>query len=154
MVHNVEKGIIWEDGNSQIIFNPVGIDVFNTYLRETNKQVYDEYRDYMVGISENKLIGDIQLVQISERKLIMNAYVFRKGKRIDLYALTKTLVELYNLATEYKLNISIPISMNSRNKDTISKIKLMLDVIFGDFEQEVYLYKNTPYYTKKNSYMK
>lgn len=154
MVHNVEKGIIWEDGNSQIIFNPVGIDVFNTYLRETNKRVYDEYRDYMVGISEKKLIGDIQLVQISERKLIMNAYVFRKGKRIDLYALTKTLVELYNLATEYKLNISIPISMNSRNKDTISKIQLMLDVIFGDFEQEAYLYKNTPYYTKKNSYMK
>jgi len=45
-------------------------------------------------------------------------------------------------------------SMNSRNKDTISKIQLMLDVIFGDFEQEVYLYKNTPYYIKKNSYMK
>lgn len=149
MVHNVEKGIIWEDSNSQIIFNPVGIDVFNMYLRETNKQVYEEYRDYMVGINENKLIGDIQLVQIGKQKLIMNAYVFRKGKKIDLYALTKTLVELYNLATEYKLNISIPVSMNSRNKDTISKIKLMLDVIFGDFEHEAYLYKNTPYYTKK-----
>ena len=150
MLYEVDKGIIWEDDNSQIIFNPVGIDLFNNYLREINKQVYEDYRDYMVGIREKKLIGDIQLIQIGDRKFIMNAFVYRKGKKIDLYALAKTMVELYILATEYGLNIALPVSMGSRNTELISNIRKMIDVVFGDFGYDVYLYKKLPYYTLKN----
>lgn len=158
MIYTINKGIVWEEPNAQIIFNPVstsnsmlGQKIFNDLLKETHKKVYDEYLDYMVGESQKYLLGDIQLVQIKSGKIIMNGFIY-KGGEIDLSALVKVLVELYNLAYEYELNIAIPISMNNKNQITIGLIKQIIDVIFDDFPYELYLYQKTLIGRNKNKY--
>lgn len=151
MIHIVDNGIIWEERNAQIIFNPVstfkgkvGREVFNKLLMSKYRKVYEEYTDYMVGESAKRLLGDIQLVQIDKNKLVMNGFVY-KGKELDLVALSKALVELYNLAREYELNVAIPIKMNCDNIITNGLTRTIIDTIFNDFEYNAYLYSKTPY---------
>ena len=50
MIHIVDNGIIWEERNAQIIFNPlstfkgkVGREVFNKLLMSKYRKVYEEY---------------------------------------------------------------------------------------------------------------
>ena len=149
MIYTINKGIIWEEPNVQIIFNPVSVSnnvfgqsVFNNLLKQTYRKVYDEYLDYIAGESPKRLLGDIQLVKIKNNKIIMNGFIY-KGDEIDLQALVKVLVELYNLADEYKLNIAIPVSMNNKNQINIGLIKQIIDVVFDDFPNDIYLYQKT-----------
>lgn len=154
MIHLVNKGNLYEEKRAQIILNPVSVSksqlgqgVFNNYLKHSKKHVYDQYRDYMVGESQNRLLGDIQLVKTDDNTFIMNGFMY-KGNKIDLTALTKVLVELYNLAYEYKLDIAIPLKMNCRNDIIINYIKIIIDVVFSDFENNVYLYTKSSNYKK------
>lgn len=151
MIHIINNGITWEHPNVNIIYNPVstykgrvGQDIFNDLLRLKYRKVYDEYLDYMVGESSKRLLGDIQLVQIDKCKIIMNAFIY-KGKELNMLALSKTLVELYNLAHEYELNVSIPMKMNSNNPITHELIKNVINTIFSDFEYDAYIYLKSPY---------
>ena len=59
----------------------------------------------------------------------MNGFVY-KGKELDLVALSKALVELYNLAREYELNVAIPIKMNCDNIITNGLTRTIIDTIF------------------------
>jgi hypothetical protein len=149
MIYTINKGIIWEQPKAQIILNPVSVsnsvlgkNVFNNLLRETHREVYDEYLDYMVGESPHHLLGDIQLVKLKNNKIIMNGFMYKEDE-INLHALAKVLVELYNLADEYKLNIAIPVSMNNKNQINIGMIRQIIDVVFDDFPNDVYLYQKT-----------
>ena len=147
MIYKINKGLVWFDNNSQIIFNPVSVSdnkigdkVFNKILRENYRNVYDEYKDYIIDIPKNKLLGDIQLIQIDKSRTVMNGYVY-KNDQLDLYCLTKTLVELYNLGTEYKLNIALSLSMYNISTEELKIINTIIETIFTDFDYYLYLYK-------------
>lgn len=151
MIHLVETGNIWESEHGVILFNPVsisnsknGISVFNNLLRDTHPEVYEDYLDYIVGGRRKDLLADIQLVPADNAKLILNAYVFEERK-LNLTALVKTLVEMFNLAEEYDVPIAIPISMGLKQEDSLEKIRLIVDTIFEDCRVDVYLYTKIPY---------
>lgn len=155
MVTQVEKGIFWENPNAQIIFNPVstskskaGRNLFNHRLRDEYGEVFEEYKDYMIGESQKRLLGDIQLVQIGEDKFIMNAFIYH-GTKLSLKAVAKTMVEMFNIATEYHLNVAMSETLGIRTQTNVDSIKLITDVVFGDFENTCYLYKLSPHVKHK-----
>lgn len=148
MIYNVEKGTYWLEEKANIIFNPVsvskskvGLDMFNSGIKRQYRNVYESYRDYMVGESKRKLLGDIQLIQIEDKKLILNAFVYEDDK-LNLKALTKTLIELINLAEEYKISVSIRSKLNSKNKDEIEASNKIINSLFEDFKSDIYIYTN------------
>lgn len=147
MIRIVTKGIIWNDPNAQIIFNPVsnsksklGQSIFNSNLRHDYPKVYHEYREYMIGESKRRLLGDIQLVQIENKKLIMNGFVY-DGNILCPKAIMKTFVELSNLIEEYEISAAIPYNLYCRDEEIIKEIEQITNVVFGDCKQDVFMYK-------------
>lgn len=155
MITHIDKGIPWDvDSPGQIYFNPVDIkdnqlgrNLFNSLLKNQHPYVFTGWQDYLYGITRKKdILADIQLIQIKHtQKLILNSYVF-DNRKLNLLALIKTLVELYNLGVEYELDICIPKKMYCRNPFVLSEIELILKVIFDDYPNNVYIYDSIPNY--------
>ena len=156
MISIVEKGICWQDPNSQIIFNPVSIskregkELFNPNLKHDYPEVYDNYLDYMIGVSKKRLLGDVQLIQIEEKKFILNGYVM-VGRDMNIKALTKALVELSNLAEEYHLSIALTSNLGCNDQENAKTVENVIRTIFGDFHETVYIYKKKPRHHKKQN---
>ena len=158
MIHIIEKDIIWNTKNAGIIFNPVSVSdtvvgrrVFNNLLKELHKDVYESYLDYVADEKEKKLLADVQLVKLKDNRVIMNGFVYKKDK-IDLLSLTKCLVELFNLAEEYNVDIAIPMYMGCKNPFTRKYIETIINTVFEDCKTNVYVYKVTPYCLNKNKH--
>lgn len=148
MIKRVNEGNIWTCKDAQIILNPVStghfLAAYNTfdYLMKLNhKEVFDAYMDYIEHEPDHKLLGDIQLVKINNHCVVMNGFVYDHC-RIHLKATAKVLIELYNLGREYELDVAIPLKMNGRNKKNIDKVEIIINTIFNDYENTVYLYEN------------
>ena len=78
-----KRGFLWKEDCAQIIFNPVsvsrskeGLNIFDSQLIHDYRFVYEEYKDLLYESSKKELLGEIQLVQIGEKKCIMNAFIF------------------------------------------------------------------------------
>ena len=147
MIHIVTKGVIWKDPNAQIIFNPVsnsksklGQSIFNSNIKHEYPKVYNEYREYMIGESKRRLLGEIQLVQIESKKLIMNGFVY-DGNVLCPKAIMKTFVELSNLIEEYEISAAIPYNLGCKDEEMIKEIEQITNVIFCDCKQDVFVYK-------------
>lgn len=147
MIHIVEKGIYWKDEKAAIIFNPVSVSknklgqsVFNTNFRYNFKDVYDKYRDYIIAVSKKRLLGDVQLVQIEEKKFVMNGFIYWDDQ-INLKATTKALIELHNLAEEYKIPIALSGSLGSKDPETIESLNKIIHSIFAECKSDVYVYQ-------------
>lgn len=143
-----EKDYIWKKCDAQIIFNPVsisrnrkGMKIFDHQISKTYGFVYDEYKDLLYTLSKRELLGEIQLVQISEKKCIMNGFIY-EDDQINLIATTKALVELSNLIEEYKINAAIQVNLRCENKTILPKIIEIINVIFADCRSNVYLYNS------------
>lgn len=144
MIYYIDKGAYWKDKNSQIIFNPVSVSkskigqsIFNKNIRNQYTDVYESYRDYIVGVSKKRLLGDIHLVQIEPKKIIMNAFIFYDDK-LDFKAFSKTLIELFNLIEEYKISASIkPIAKDEDEYNALIKI---IETVFQDCKSDIYVY--------------
>lgn len=154
MIKLIEKGIVFGDPNSNIIFNPVSVSAkspsgFNKCLRELYPNVYEEYRDYLIGVSKKKLLGDIQLVKINDNAFIMNAYVYDEKGNVNYVALCKALVELFNIVENYKINVAIPLFMYSKNDIVKNFCKIIVNTVFEDYKYNAYLYKQIPYKLRK-----
>lgn len=154
MIIENNSEILWENSDINIIFNPVactsklyGQKRFNQLLKKQYPDIYESWLDYMVGENPNKLLSDIQLIKISDTKIICNAYCFDKRGNLNLLALTKTLVELFNLAEEYDLNVGIPNHLNLKNKFLTTSIDLIAHTVFDDCKSNIYYSKN--HYNKK-----
>lgn len=148
MIIENDNEILWNNEKVNIIFNPVGCadnvrsrNRFNSLLKREYKKVYEAWEDYLVGENPNKLLSDVQLVKISEDKVILNAYCFNKSGDLDLLALTKTFVELFNLAEEYNLTIGIPYHLYLKNKFLTTPIDLIISTVFSDCKMDVYYSK-------------
>ena len=145
MIHEL-AGAYWKCEDAHIIFNPVHTskknkeNKFDTNIKKEYIEVFEEYLDYIKGESAKRLLADIQIIQIKNKKrFILNAFVFDKNDKLDLLALVKTLVELFNLGEEYKLNISI--CFNKLNKYTDDKtLDLIINTIFEDYKYDVFIY--------------
>lgn len=146
MIHIVKNNIIWQDTKVGIIFNPVSVsdtkmgrEVFNPLLKSIHPNVYNEYTDYIYKENPKRLLSDIQLVKIKDDRFVMNGYCYMKNK-INLLALTKCLVELFNLAERYHVDIALPLNMGTLNPFLKEQIKLIINTVFENCIQEVYVY--------------
>lgn len=155
IIENDDKEL-WHNEKVNIIFNPVacsntvrGRSRFNSLLKREYNEIYEAWEDYLVGENPNKLLSDVQLVKISDDKVILNAYCFDKAGELNLLALTKTLVELFNLAEEYDLTIGIPYHLYLKNKFLTTLIDLIVSTIFEDCKSDVYYSKT--HYCKNNN---
>lgn len=156
MIIESDSKILWKNKDINIIFNPVsccnntkGRNRFNSLLKREFNEVYNAWEEYLVGENPNKILSDVQLVKISDNKVILNAYCYNKKGDMDLLALTKTMVELFNLAEEYKLNIGIPYHLYLKNKFITTCIDLIISTIFSDCKSNVY-YSKTHYNQRSN----
>nr|DAG94173.1 MAG TPA: O-acetyl-ADP-ribose deacetylase 1 [Herelleviridae sp.] len=156
MIIESDCKILWKNKDINIIFNPVsccnntrGRNRFNSLLKREFREVYNAWEEYLVGENPNKILSDVQLVKISDNKVILNAYCYNKKGDMDLLALTKTMVELFNLAEEYKLNIGIPYHLYLKNKFITTSIDLIISTIFSDCKSSVY-YSKTHYCQRSN----
>lgn len=145
MIQIVEGNKFWEHPTANIVFNPVSVsksnsDVFNKSIKHKFPEVYREYRGYMIGEYERRLLGDIQLVQVDEKKFIMNAFVY-KGNRINIKAVVKTFIELLNLTEEYNISASLLSTLGSKNNNANHEIWKSINNIFGDSKSDIYVYK-------------
>lgn len=147
MICYLNKGSLLRDTRAQIIFNPVSVskskagqDVFNPKIKQQYPSVYKSYREYMIGESQKRLLGDIQLIQIGEKKLILNAFVY-KGNELNLKAVSKTFIELSNLIEEYNINAAFLNNLGSRNIKDIYEIEKIITTIFADCKSDIYIYK-------------
>lgn len=156
MVKYINTGIPWDNPDCQITFNPVSVNntpnghkIFNNLLKTTHKNVFTEYLDYIQDENPKRLLGDIQLVKLKDQqRFILNGYVYQKGK-LDYLALSKTFVELFNIAEEYKLDVAIPLQMGSSNPFTKAQVQVIIDTVFFDFRQTAYIYNKIPSKIKK-----
>lgn len=146
MIVYVDKGVLWEEPNAQIIYNPVSIsksvegqNVFNSNLKHDYRNVYESYREYMIGESKKRLLGDVQLVQIQDKKFIMNGFIY-DGNILNLKAVMKTFVELSNLAEEYKINVALSSTLGTKDKILIQDISKIINTVFSDCKSTVYVY--------------
>lgn len=147
MLHEVRGGVIWNDPNAQIIFNPVSVskspegqNIFNSNLKHDHHEVYDMYRDYMKGESKKRLLGDIQLVQIEDKKFIMNGFVYYDNI-LNPKALMKAFVELSNLIEEYHIAAAIPFRVGCKDTCMYQYIEEIINIVFGDCKSDIYIYK-------------
>lgn len=145
MIIEMDKGNYLDNKDVQIIFNPVSAsksnkakEIFNEKISSKYFNVYEDYEDYKVGESVKRLLSDIQLVQVEDDLFILNAFVYERDS-INLLALTKTLVELFNICEEYKLNASINTKFK-RCKRYKESIDLIINTVFEDFSHKLYLY--------------
>lgn len=148
MIKRIKEGSPWVDGKGQLILNPVSTGhflsaykKFNYLLKLNYPKVFESYMDYIEGESDSRLLGDIHLVQISKTKVIMNGFVYKRC-RLDLIATAKVLIELCNLGVEYDLNVSVPLKMNHCKQKKINQVEMIVEEIFKDFPNTLYLYEN------------
>lgn len=148
MIHRIRSHEnIFECNKAQIIYNPVSVlkgeagnRTFNLYLKEKYPETFRSYLDCKEGISKKKLLGEIDIVEIPGKRFVLNSFIFTNNRKIDIKAMIKTFVELFNIGEEYHLNIAIPTYLNSRSKDTKELLLMIENVIFEDYREEVYLY--------------
>ena len=95
--------------------------IFDHQISKTYGFVYDEYKDLLYTLSKRELLGEIQLVQISEKKCIMNGFIY-EDDQINLIATAKALVELSNLIEEYEINAAIQVNLRCENETILPKI--------------------------------
>lgn len=141
-----KRGFLWKEDCAQIIFNPVsvsrskeGLNIFDSQLIHDYRFVYEEYKDLLYESSKKELLGEIQLVQIGEKKCIMNAFIYEDNK-LNLKALTKTLIELCNLIEEYEIAAAISSTVKCKEKTLHEEILEIIHVVFDDCKSDVYLY--------------
>ena len=141
-----KRGFLWKEDCAQIIFNPVsvsrskeGLNIFDSQLIHDYRFVYEEYKDLLYESSKKELLGEIQLVQIGEKKCIMNAFIY-EGNKLNLKAFTKTLIELCNLIEEYEIAAAISSTVKCKEKTLHEEIMEIIHVVFDDCKSDVYLY--------------
>ena len=146
MIINVHEGRHWENKNAEIIFNPVSVskskiaqEIFDINIRYNYTNVYESYRDYIMGVSKKELLGDIQLVQIEDKKFVLNSFVYYDDE-LNYKALIKTLVELFNLLEKYNITASISTNFQSINDKKKESIKQIIERVFEDCKSDIYLY--------------
>lgn len=147
MLIYIDKGAYWNCEEANIIFNPVSISkskigelVFNKVVKKDFSDVYDKYREYMIGECPYKLLGDIQLVQIDSKRFIMNAFIYDRDK-LNHKALTKALIEMSNLLEEYHINGSLRSTFGSKNKQEFKDLETIINTVFKDNSQNIFIYK-------------
>lgn len=156
MIQSVSNGILWEHPEANIIYNPVSVsksklgkEIFNSNLKHDHPKVFESYRDYMIGESKSRLLGDVQLVQITENKFVMNAFVYWDNQ-IRLKAVAKTLLELLALVEEYKISAILSSTLGCRDSKTISDIGVIINSIFHNCNSDIYVYKKIRNYKSKS----
>ena len=145
-----KRGTIWNNEDAHIIFNPVsvsrskqGLEIFDSQLIHDYRFVYEEYKDLLYESSKTELMGEIQLIQIGEKKCVLNAFIYDENQ-LNLTALTKTLIELSNLIEEYKINAALSSKVCCKDLNLYPEIMEIIHVIFDDCKSNVYVYKQKP----------
>lgn len=138
------SGDVYLDKNVNIIFNPVGVrDNNKGFLRKVKKLfpcVYEVYKDDVWYYNEYQLIGEIQLVFIENKQLMMNGFCIDKTGKINKLSLAKTLVELCNLAYEYDLSVGIEYALGVEDKNERKWIQAIIKEVFKDTDIEVHVF--------------
>ena len=63
-----------------------------------------------------------------------------QGNKLNLKALTKTLIELCNLIEEYEIAAAISSTVKCKEKTLHEEILEIIHVVFDDCKSDVYLY--------------
>lgn len=138
------SGDIYYDESSNIIFNPVGIrDNGYGFIKRAKMlypEVYKEYHDMVWEFNIKELLGDIQLVHVENEKFIMNAFCKYADGSINKLALAKTLIELCNLAHEYKLSVSVELTLGDICKKDRSIVKSIIEEVFRNTDVDVTIF--------------
>ena len=141
-----KSGDVYLNEDANIIFNPVGvIDNHKGFLQKIKTlypDVYTEYSEFIWMCGEKELLGDIQLVKIGDKRLMLNGFCINRRGNIDKLALTKSLVELCNLAYEYKLSVSIEYGLGIVHpKEERKAISMIIKEVFKDVDGvDVFIY--------------
>lgn len=138
------SGDVYTNEDTDIIFNPVGVrdnsDGFSKKVRKLYPKVYDEYHDMVWEYNIKELLGDIQLVYIGNNRFMMNGFCKYRDGKINKLALVKVLVELCNLAYEYKLSVGIEFALGVFRKQDRKDIKMIINEVFKDTGVDVKVY--------------
>lgn len=86
-------------------------------------------------------VGDLCDIHIDTTtdKVIFKATVIDENNNIDILALVKSMVELFNLGEEYKINIAIPVDILTQYID-INSIYDVINAVFYDYKFDVFIY--------------
>ena len=127
-----------------IIYNPVGVtdnnNGFYSRLKKMYPDAYTLYKDFVHTTSKRECMGEIQIVPIAEKRVMLNGFCKTTSGYINKLALCKTLVELCNLAYEYKLSVGIEYALGKKDEVERKLIKTIIHEVFHDVEIEVYLF--------------
>ncbi len=138
------KGDVYYNEEVNIIFNPVGVrdnkKGFLKKVKEAYPSAYAQYQNDVWYYNDRQLLGDIQLVFIENKRLILNAFCIDKMGKINKLAFTKTLVELHNLALEYDLSIGIEYALGVQDKTERKLIQTIIKEVFKDTEVEINIF--------------
>lgn len=94
--------------NVDIIYNPVSVRYKKRFIERARRifpEVYEEYTDMI--FSERVRMGEVSLYQVAKKQCVLNGFCYNRRGNLNLVAFTKTLVELSNIAHEYKLTVGI-----------------------------------------------
>lgn len=127
-----------------IIFNPVGVRDNNKGFLKKVKRLYPNayrlYKDEVWSYNEKELLGEIQLIEIADKRLILNGFCIEKSGKINKLALAKTLVELCNLAYEYEVSVGIEYGLGVQEIVERRWIAAIIREVFGDVDISVQVY--------------
>lgn len=127
-------GDVYRSKDVDVIFNPVGVrdndKGFIKKVRNLYPEVYEMYNEKVWMYSVRELLGDIQLVSINDNRFMLNAFCKDRNGVIDKLFLTKTLIELCNLAHEYHLTIGVEHGMGVRDETDRQDIISIIEEVF------------------------
>ncbi|WP_103108863.1 macro domain-containing protein [Brevibacillus reuszeri] len=114
-------------------------------IREKHPEAYDLYKNKCNGILDKiQLLGECQLVQCAEGKIVANLFgqfKYGRGKEqyTDYLALERALIELKNRAMKTNLSIALPFNIGcglaNGSWDVVSK---RIEEIYSDYDVTLY----------------
>lgn len=141
---NYLEGDVYLTDDVNIIFNPVGVrdsTGFSNKVKILYPGVYTEYKEKVWMYNIKELLGDIQLVYVEDNKFVLNGFCKTRLGHIDKLALCKTLIELCNLAQEYKLSVGIEHSLGIKDKAEKKLIDTIIELVFDKSDTNINIYK-------------
>lgn len=143
MIH-YKQGDVYLNKETDIIFNPVGVrdnnKGFKIRVRHLYPDSYNKYHEQVWMYNERELLGDIQVARISAKRVMLNGFCIDKKGHINKLALAKTLVELCNLAYEYKLSIGIQYALGAKEPEERKWISRIIKEAFRGVDIDIYIY--------------